>query len=193
MEAHSNFENVDPDLPAARSLPVDLETIVEIATEDEFYPDDEYARTGYVDTVTGEVHVVYRDALSCANGELELDELSEWSADCVEVAGKILSDIEDRYVEIERWHSSEGYDLMVEFASEARDPRVRDRLSDALRGKKPFRRFKDTLFEWPEVREAWFAFQGHAQRDSARDWLRGFGIEAVDASLYKLPPAPDHW
>ncbi|MGV3722468.1 MAG: UPF0158 family protein [Actinomycetota bacterium] len=123
----------------------------------------------------------------------EVEHLSEWSADCVEVAGKILSDTEDRYVEIERWRSSEGYDLMVEFTSEARDSKVRDRLSDALRGKKPFRRIKDTLFEWPEVREAWFAFQGHSQRDRTRAWLRGFGIEAVDASLYQLPSAPNRW
>lgn len=176
-----------------RTLPVDLETVVEIATEDEFQPDRCYERTGYVDTHTGEVHVIYRDAFRCAEGELEPGQLEDWTSDGVELAGRILEDTEDRYVEIERWYSSDAYDLMVEFAEQAHDPRVRDRLLEVLQGKKPFRRFKDALFEWPSVREAWFAFQGHAQRECARNWLRSLGIDATDASSYKLPPAPERW
>jgi len=195
MEADSYpfSEDEEPVLPAARSLPVDLETLVEIATENEFYPDRCYERTGYVDTHTGDVHIIYRDSFRCANGEMEPAELEDWSAQEVELAGKILEDTDERYVEIERWHSSEEYDLMEEFAEKAHDPRVRDRLMDALRRNKPFRRFKDALCESPALRETWFAFQGHSQRDTARWWLRRFGIEATDASAYKLPPLPERW
>lgn len=131
--------------------------------------------------------------MSCAEGELAADQLEDWSENDLEVARKILADTEDRYVEIERWHSSEAFQLMEEFADEASDPRVRERLAYAFRGKKPFRRCKDALLEWPNIREAWFAFQGHCQRNAARKWLRTLGIEATDASSYKLPPAPERW
>lgn len=177
-----------PELTATRTLPVDLETIAEIATEGEAYLDDTYQRTGYVDTVTGEVHVIYRDAFRCADGELELDQLEDWSAHDVELAGKILVDQEKRFVEIERWHSSDSYELMEAFVDEVRDARVRATLMDALQGRKPFRRFKDALCEWPDMRQRWFTYKDHAQRDRARAWLRRFGIEATDASAYKLPP-----
>lgn len=197
MQRESTPDHLDEDVmprgTARRKLPVDLETIVEIASDHGPCLDSCYERTGFVDLQTGEVHIVYRDALRCANGELEVEELDEWSVECLEVANQVLSDTERRFVEIEQWHSSDGYDLMAEFVEGVRDPHVRNRLEFALRGSKPFRRFKDALFEWPELRAAWFAFQGHEQRDQARRWLLNYDIEAVDSSSYQLPPRPQRW
>jgi hypothetical protein len=139
------------------------------------------------------VHIIYRDAFACANGELEPEDLEEWAAQDVELAGRILEDTERRYVLIERWHSSEAFELMEEFAEGAGNPRVRERLLFALRGRKPFRSFKDALCEWPDVRDAWFLFKDHAEREHARVWLLNFGIDAVDASVRQLPPAPESW
>ena len=179
--------------PELRKLPVDLETIVEFATEDDEAFDESYARSAHVDTETGEVHIVYRRAFACTHGEVEREELEEWETEGIEIAEKILAATGDRYVEIERWHSSESYALMEAFASAVGNEGIRQRLLHVLRGRKPFRSFREALFEWPELREKWFLYLNHQQREQAREWLRAYGIEAVDASLSILAPLPDQW
>jgi predicted nucleotidyltransferase len=44
-------------------------------------------------------------------------------------------------------------------------------LERAIEGRGAFRRFKDTLFEYPELREAWFAFRDARARRHAVEWL----------------------
>jgi predicted nucleotidyltransferase len=52
-----------------------------------------------------------------------------------------------------------GYGDMEDFIERVRDSRARDLLERAIAGRGAFRRFKDTLFEFPELREAWFKFR----------------------------------
>jgi hypothetical protein len=72
----------------------------------------------------------------------------------------------------------EAFGWMERFASSQEDPATRDRLLDALDRPRPFRSFKDALFEFPAVREAWFRFEEERQIEYVRDWLRFEGIEA---------------
>ena len=46
------------------------------------------------------------------------------------------------YYEIDRWTSSEAFEIMSEFADQVSDNKLQSRLLDALRKKKPFREFK---------------------------------------------------
>jgi hypothetical protein len=176
-----------------RQLPVDLSEIEEIASEreEEEYP--EYARSGYVDTQTGQVHIIYRGAFRCIEEEVAEDELEDWVRDCLEAATAIWEDTTGRYEEIKRWESSEEFELMEEFAGRSQNGRLRAELSEALNGRKPFRRFKDALDGWPEAREAWFAFRDHAHRERIRRWLNTLGIEPVDTSSYQPKPVPERW
>jgi hypothetical protein len=171
---------------------VDLSEIEVIATErDEGY--DEYSRTGYVDTQTGAVHIVYRQTFRCLEEETDPEELDEWAQTDLDVAEAILSDTEGRFEEIERWDSSEEYELMEEFAEASRNPRLREQLFQALNQRKPFRHFGDVLIGWPEAREAWFSYRDHRHRDWIRDWLNRLGIEPTDTSSYRPKPLPDRW
>ncbi|MFN3649775.1 MAG: UPF0158 family protein [Armatimonadota bacterium] len=179
--------------PPLRKLPVDLETLAEFATEGEDYLDDSYARVGYFDTHTGAVHIVYRQALSCIEDELDPDELDEWGQADLQIAGEILSDRDGRYEAIDRWHSSEEFRLMEQFAEETTDPRARAALLSALSGRKPFRRFKEAVCDWPGLRDTWFLFRDHARRQRARRWLQQLEIDAEDASQRKLDPLPERW
>src|SRR5438105_4139198 len=54
--------------------------------------------------------------------------------------------------------SGESYRDMEDFAGQVGDARARDLLLRAIAGRGAFRRFKDTLFEFPELRDAWFRF-----------------------------------
>ena len=64
-----------------------------------------------------------------------------------------------------------GYQDMEDFVSCVRDPRARDLLERAIAGRGAFRRFKDTLLDYPELRRSWFAFHDARGERRAIEWL----------------------
>jgi predicted nucleotidyltransferase len=75
------------------------------------------------------------------------------------------------YVPVEPVPSGEGYGDMEEFIARVREPRARDLLQRAIEGRGAFRRFKDTLLDYPELRKAWFAFHDARTERRALEWL----------------------
>lgn len=67
--------------------------------------------------------------------------------------------------------SGEAYRDMVDFTHLVGDERTRDLLFRALDGRGAFRRFKDTLLEFPELRESWFSFHDLRMQRRAIEWL----------------------
>ncbi len=61
---------------------------------------------------------------------------------------------------------------MEDFIQLVRDPQARDLLEREIEGRGAFRRFKDTLFEFPELRDEWFALRDVRARRRAVEWLR---------------------
>ena len=79
-------------------------------------------------------------------------------------------------VYIEPIPSFEAYSDMRDFVAGVSDRRASDLLGRAIEGRGAFRRFKDTLFEFPQLRETWFKFHDARMRRRAIEWL-------VDAAL----------
>ena len=75
-------------------------------------------------------------------------------------------------IRLESFSSRDGYQDMEDFIALVRDPRARDPLERAIAGRGAFRRFKDTLFEFPDLREAWFRFHDARTERRAIEWLR---------------------
>ena len=96
---------------------------------------------------------------------------------------------------IEPLGSSESYADMEEFVERVSDRRARDLLARAIAGRGAFRRFKDTLAEFPELRKEWFAFHDARMARRAIDWLRDEGLidehtaELGSAAHADPPPA----
>jgi hypothetical protein len=67
--------------------------------------------------------------------------------------------------------SHEGYRDMADFVGRVSDRRAADLLARAIEGRGAFRRFKDTLFEFPELRQTWFEFHDVRMRRRAIEWL----------------------
>ena len=67
--------------------------------------------------------------------------------------------------------SHEAYRDMQDFVSQVPDRRAFDLLARAIEGRGAFRRFKDTLFEFPELRQSWFEFHDVRMRRRAIEWL----------------------
>jgi uncharacterized protein (UPF0332 family) len=72
-----------------------------------------------------------------------------------------------------------GYGDMEDFVAYVRDVRARDLLERAIVGRGAFRRFKDALAAFPELRRAWFAFHDARGERRAIEWLADRGL--VDA------------
>lgn len=86
------------------------------------------------------------------------------------------TDVEDdpyerRLAPIEPLGSQDAYRDMVEFAESTTNPSASGRLRRALEGRGAFRRFRDTLYEFPDLRERWFEYSNAACERRAIDWL----------------------
>jgi Uncharacterised protein family (UPF0158) len=112
----------------------------------------------YLDVETGEV-ILWMDPLATGvrNQELE-DELDEGYG--------------ERYLRLPKIESRDAYELMVGFTETVTSSSLRNRLELALSGRKPFRAFKDVLYDFPEEREQWFKFEREAHRREVLQWLQ---------------------
>jgi predicted nucleotidyltransferase len=95
----------------------------------------------------------------------------------------------ERLVPIEPIPSNEAYGDMEEFVGVVGDAHARDLLARAIAGRGAFRRFKDTLLEFPELREAWFTYHDARMRRRAIEWLAAEGLvdgSAADTELERI-------
>jgi hypothetical protein len=72
--------------------------------------------------------------------------------------------------------SREGYGDMEDFITRVPDRRAADLLERAIGGRGAFRRFKDTLFEYPELREMWFRFSNARMQRRVIEFLVDEGL-----------------
>ncbi len=91
----------------------------------------------------------------------------------------IPPDLDDspRYEPIETIEWRDSFRIMEDFVLTVQDAAMAARLDAALQRPKPFRRFKDALFDVPALCEAWFAFELDAQRRIGTAWCAARGIE----------------
>lgn len=97
-------------------------------------------------------------------------------------------------VPVEPADSREAYQDMVDFTDLVGEARARDLLARALEGRGAFRRFKDTLYDFPELREEWFAFHDRRMRKRAIEWLADRELITKDAAggaITELGQEPD--
>jgi predicted nucleotidyltransferase len=89
--------------------------------------------------------------------------------------------------------SYEGYEEMQEFIERVRDPHARDLLERAIGGRGAFRRFKDTLLDFPELRDAWFRLHDARLERRAIRWLADerFVDEATAERALAERPEPE--
>jgi len=136
--------------PLLRPLPVDLEELSMILEG------DPVQGGGRVDLATGQVW-------------------PQSALDYAEETGEAEDDDPDRWLWVDCEGSRSAYHDMVWFIEELDDPNLTDRLARAISGRGAFRRFKDTLFDRPDLMTQWYAFSGDRQRGRARSWLAAEG------------------
>lgn len=90
----------------------------------------------------------------------------------------------DGLLRVEPAGSHAGYQDMAQFVAAVHHRRAAGLLDRAISGRGAFRRFKDTLGEFPELREQWFRYRDARSRRRAAAWLADRGlVERAAADL----------
>lgn len=110
--------------------------------------------------------------------------------------GDIKVDDVDEYLEssdfraIRPMDSRESFQVMDDFVDTLPAGTQRSKLREALAGPRPFRRFKDAIYDFPDLRDSWNRFEELRHREYLTEMIAGFGIDA-EIDWPALPePAP---
>ncbi|GEL19387.1 UPF0158 family protein [Pseudonocardia asaccharolytica] len=98
---------------------------------------------------------------------------------------------DDGWVLITPTQSRESYRDMADFVEGVQHRRAAELLDRALNGRGAFRRFKNTLFEFPELRDRWYRFRDARSRRRALDWLADNGLVEPEAAARARLHYPD--
>lgn len=127
------------------------------------YLDNSFEHPYFLDLTTGEVIL---DMDEVYTGEPGIDWDDEES--------------EERYSDIPKIDSNEAFYVMTKFAQRTEsDPE--DKLFDALSGNKPFRRFKDTLYEL-DIWEEWNNFENKYAEEAIESWMNQLKLNYIRLS-----------
>jgi hypothetical protein len=96
-----------------------------------------------------------------------------------ETREEIQENSANRYVPIKPIDSHEGFQFMADFVETLAASRLRDKLERSLSSPKPFRHFKDAIYENKGVQERWYKFQRKAVQRYVIEWLADLGIEPL--------------
>ena len=135
---------------------LDLERI-DLRSLAEALEDHSPGTTWWFDPQTGETELTLADPVGADLDEQEEDPLDRG------------------LIRIEPIPSRVAYGDMEDFIDRVRDPRARDLLERAIAGRGAFRRFKDTLLDFQELREVWFALHDARMERRAIEWLADEG------------------
>lgn len=113
-----------------------------------------------------------------------LPTLKDWQEAERRYVQAVCADTAGRYVRIPVGAENGAPGLLSAFASTLTDPKLREEVYAAMRGRGAFRRVKDILHHRGQI-DLWHRYEEEHQRTQAREWLEGEGIEVggVDGTL----------
>lgn len=91
---------------------------------------------------------------------------------------------DDRYLMIPARLPQYNFEIMEMFVYEKiQETVIAEKFHRVLERKKPFRNFKDLLFDYPDLREQWFVYKDRHFRNVTINWLCINNIELVNQHL----------
>jgi len=107
------------------------------------------------------------------------DDLRDWMKEMLLEADQIEQGYGTRFISVEPDDPYQGYNDMDRFIATVEEPRLQDRLWDAIRGRGAFRRFKDLVARHPAVQDDWYEFQDTQLQRRLDRWLEAHDIEPI--------------
>jgi len=155
--------------------PVKLSDLIEAFDSES----DEFA--SYVDLQTGEVVQVEHALLNVIEeGDDDLSgELANWEKAEVRIAQAIVSDPDERYVDVADKAGLNEHRLMERFIAGVKNRAAAEKLAQTIKGKGAFRAFKDAASKLGLL-DQWYTFREDAIRTYLLNWARANGVKCED-------------
>jgi hypothetical protein len=157
----------------------------------------------YLDRETGEVLMVtddFRQELerlwegSGPRDKLEdllrKSDLPDWQQKALAEAQRVEEGYGTRMVSVPEPDAHTDHRDIEAFITTVTEPRLREELQRATRGRGAFRRFREALGSNFRERERWFQFKHERLRKHMTDWLASLDIEPLWEEPGPLPPEP---
>jgi predicted nucleotidyltransferase len=157
----------------------------------------------YLDTETGEVLMVTDDfsqelerLWEEAGPKDKLEDLlhkserPDWQKKAMIDAQRVEEGYGTRMVSVPEPDAHTDLRDIEAFIPTVTEPRLREELQRAIRGRGVFRRFREVLGDNFRERERWFEFKRERLRKHMADWLASLDIEPVWEEPEPLPPQP---
>lgn len=101
-------------------------------------------------------------------------DLEAWEPELTELENNFMD-----YWEIDKWTSSEAFDIMHEFTEKVTDKKLQSRLLESLSKRKPFREFKFIIDNSGDVRQQWFDFRNQWQQNFVLKQVKQLKIKGL--------------
>ena len=157
----------------------------------------------YLDRETGEVLMVtddFRHELERLWEEaapeekledlLRKSELPDWQKKALAEAERVEEGYGTRIMRVPEPEARMDLRDIEAFITTVTEPRLREELQRATRGRGAFRRFREVLGDNFRERERWFEFKRERLRKHMTDWLASLDIEPVWVEPEPAPPQP---
>jgi len=135
----------------------------------------------YLDRSTGQVLPISDEEFRAAEDDEPLDQYPEWQHEIIELAKKILGDMDNRYLHLPSKHDIHEWNVMNHFCLSIEDEETCNTLLNAIHGPGAFRMFKDCIHRMG-IQDDWYKFREEAFRDIAIGWCEENNVEYVDDS-----------
>lgn len=132
----------------------------------------------YLNQKTGEVVLLIDEEMLTAEEEESSEELPEWQREAKKVAKDILQNGEN-YVELPSKVEINEYRIMEDFCHSVEDRGISENLSDAIKGRGAFGRFKDNIVRLG-IEARWYKYKDEALKRMAIEWCKGNNIDYID-------------
>jgi hypothetical protein len=131
--------------------------------------------SSYIHEATGRVVTLSHEDLRLAEDlEGDTSTLPDWQKNTVAEALDVLAS--EQWLQLPSKRDLHEWEFMDDFARTVVDPVKRGELTDAIRRRGAFRRFKGTVRRL-DLEDAWYAYRASALDRIAREWLAAHGFE----------------
>jgi hypothetical protein len=103
--------------------------------------------------------------------------LAAWQQEELREAHAVFGDTQSRYILIPERLEWEMAELMEDFVNAVSDADLQQKLTSAMEGRNPVRRFNTILSQCPDEQQRWAALQQAHERAYIVQWLSDEGIE----------------
>jgi hypothetical protein len=132
----------------------------------------------YLNQKTGEVVLLIDEEMLTAEEEESSEELPEWQREAKKVAKDILEN-RGNYVELPSKVEINEYRIMEDFCHSLEDREISEKLSDAIKGRGAFRRFKDNMVRMG-IEDRWYKYKNETLKRMALEWCEENHIDYID-------------